>query len=758
MRAARASVIAVIAGTILLTAPVAHAASDLYANLGPGGQVSPSVDRYPLGNYVLDSHFSAVKASLTGGIDASGIPSMIAFFLANLLWQITAFCANAVIQLFALAFSVDLLNGSPDTAGAGALATVGDAIHNLYANTLGQPWMELAVLVAGCWAMWRALIQRRYAETVSALSMSLVFCLLAMAVVAKPDATIGQASRWTNEISSVFLSVTAHGQVANGPSARRAASDQLFDLLVFRPWAALEFGGTEHCIRNGTGSQQHDPESVAVRPLASNPAADAQARARLHRDGHLTAAGKECVDNTVRYPGHFLRFAPGSDDRDAEYDAINNADPSKLPDSDPTKNTNTYRPAVVDKPVTDAMEKGGQYQRLLLALVILVGELGAFLLLGSLCVSVLLAQMVVLLLAGFAPVALVAAIIPGRGHELFKSWAGQLATYLVRKAAYALVLAVLLAVVAALQDATTNLGWLLSFTLQSMLMWMVFLHRHQLAGQLTAAISGQQPGREARLRRLLGVAYIARQVKPARRRHPNMAAAEADESVPSAEPETDSSSHTPQPDAASPTHPETDDSSADALPSLRGHRPRRGSRRDHRRRSSDTHADLDSQSLEHPGELPAREDPAPKDRASHRDTHAELYRNSDGHEVWRITDGEGTLIAEDVASDHDMTWLREQHETPPARRHSPPTHAGGRHGHAADEGTEHEPTAGQTTDDRPGRDNRARPSTQAVPEHRSPSEPSGAAPGRPPSAADELGAEQARRPAPTSDDDPEPHA
>jgi hypothetical protein len=726
---------------VAVAAPVAHAASDLYANLGPGGQISPSVDRYPLGNYVLDSHFSAIKASLTGGIDASGIPSMIAFFLANLLWQITAFCANAVIELFALAFSVDLLNGSPDTAGAGALAPVGDAIHNLYANTLGQPWMELAVLVAGCWAMWRALIQRRYTETVSALSMSLVFCLLAMAVVAKPDATIGQASRWTNEISSAFLSVTAHGQVTDGPSARSAASDQLFDLLVFRPWVALEFGGTEHCIRNSTGSQQHDPQSVAVRPLASDPAADAQARAQLHRDGHLTTAGKECVDNTVRYPDHFLRYAPGSDDRDAEYDAINNADPSKLPDSDPTKNT--YKPAVVDKPVTDAMEKGGQYQRLLLALVILLGELGALLLLGSLCVSVLLAQMVVLLLAAFSPVALVAAIIPGRGHELFKIWAGQLATYLVRKAAYSLVLAVLLAVVAALQDATTNLGWLLSFTLQSMLMWMVFLHRHKLAGQLTAAITGQQPGREAQLRRLLGVAYVARSVNPARRRRPSRQASGADEPV--GQPEPGSAGDVPEP-ATAPQTPSTDDAAPsqqrpEVLQSLvPEHRPRRGSRRDHRRRNSDADTGHETQPLEVRGDLPAREELAPADPAG---THPELYRKTDGH------------VAEDVASDHDMKWLREQHETPAARRHTPRTHTAGRHGHAADgeAGAAHEPTASQkTTNNHPALD-RARPSTDAVPEPRSPGEPSEPTADEPPSPADELRADQARRPAPASDDE-----
>jgi hypothetical protein len=702
-----------VAVVLLVVVPVAWAASDLYSNLGPGGQVSPSVDRYPLGNYVLDSHFSAVKASLTGGVDASGIPSMIAFFLANLLWQITAFLANAVIELFALAFSVDLLNGSPNTAGAGALAPVGDAIHNLYANTLGQPWMELAVLLAGCWAMWRALVQRRYAETVSALSMSLVFCLLAMAVVAKPDATIGQASHWTNEISSAFLSVTAHGQVTDGPSARRAASDQLFDLLVFRPWVALQFGGTEHCIQRGTGSQQHDPQSVAVRPLATDPDADAKARDQLHRDGHLTTATKECVDNTVRYPDHFLRYAPGSDDRDAEYDAINNADPTKLPDSDPTKNTNTYRPAVVDKPVTDAMEKGGQYQRLLLALVILAGEVGALLLLGSLCVSVLLAQMVVLLLAAFAPVALVAAIIPGRGHELFKTWAAQLATYLVRKAAYSLVLAVLLAVIAALQDATTNLGWLLSFILQSMLMWMVFLHRHKLAGQLTAAVTGQQPGHDAQLRKLLGVAYIARQVKPAHRRP---------------RPHSTPTDHDPDPDPAPETETEETPESATA-----------------------------------PDEPPTRAEPSRGGRAASREHRRPSARRDHGG---NDRPAEDTQALEH--DDHDHSVLDEEDKpVRSARRHAARAAARRPEQATGDQPprTEHDAAHDRhATGGRRDGGGRARPSAEAAQArpHRAHEEddpvadmPPEAAADEPPSLADELRADQARRPAPAlGQDDP----
>ena len=505
---------------VVVVAHPAGASSDLYRNVGPGDTVSGLADRYPLSHYALDQHFSAVKASLTGGVDASGVPAMIAFFLANVTWQVTAFAANAVITLFAFAFSLDLLNGSEATGGAGALAPASDAIRGLYASTFGEPWMAIAVALAGCWAMWHALVQRRYTETAGALAMSLVYCLAALAIVTHPDETIGQASRLTNQLSTAFLSVSAGGQPTGGDGARGAASDQLFALLIHTPWVALNFGGTEHCIRPGSGDRDHDPISLPVRPLSPDPAADARLRRQLRTAGQITTPQKACVENTRRYPAHFLRYAPGSDDRDAEYQAVNDADPTQLPDSDLGKTDGSYRPAVIDKPVTDGMEKGGQDQRLLLSLVILAGELGALLLIGALSVSVLLSQVIVLLLACFAPVALVAAIVPGRGHLAFKAWAARLASYLVRKAAYSLVLAVILAVLSALQDATSNLGWLMSFGLQALLLWTVYLQRRALTAQLISTVSGHQPERDAQLRRLLGLRYASRVIAPAARRRP----------------------------------------------------------------------------------------------------------------------------------------------------------------------------------------------------------------------------------------------
>jgi hypothetical protein len=208
-----------------------HAAgSDVFGNVGPASQLPDGslVDRYPLGHYYLDTHFDAVSASLTGGVDVSGVPPMIAGFLANALWEGTAFLARTLISLFTFAFSLDLLNGSRQTGGAGALAPVSLAIHSIYASVFGAPWLVLAVTVVGMWAMWRALVQRRYTETAGALGLSLVYLIVALAFVAQPGRTIGSASHWTNQMSASFLSIAGHGSPEGAERAKQEGADQLF--------------------------------------------------------------------------------------------------------------------------------------------------------------------------------------------------------------------------------------------------------------------------------------------------------------------------------------------------------------------------------------------------------------------------------------------------------------------------------------------------------------------------------------------------
>jgi hypothetical protein len=488
---------------VLVAHPLAGAATDVWSNVGPASPLGANglFGRYPLTNYSLDQHFDAVSASLTGGVDVSGVPPMIAYFLASILWLLTSFLANLLITFFSFAFSLDLVNGSQATGGAGALGPVSQAIHSIYANVFGAPWLVLAVTIAGLWAMWRSLVQRRHSETAGALALSLVYVVLALFFVAQPGATIGAASKLTNQMSEAFLSISDHGSPSGGGQAREGAANQLFDLLVFKPWVVLEFGGLEHCAVSGTGSSDSDPESAPVRPLSSNPSRDAALARRLASGTEVAADGKVCVNNANKYAAHLLRFGLGSDERNEEYEALNDGDSSELPEADPAKAG--YRLGVADKPATDAMEEGGQFQRLGLALVLFVGELGAVLLLGSLAVGIILAQVLLLLLLAFAPVALVAAAIPGRGHAFFKGWLEKLAGYLLRKAAYSLILATLLAVSGALASATAELGWLMSFGLQSLFFWAVFIQRKSLAESLIGIATGPgAPGREGTVRLL----------------------------------------------------------------------------------------------------------------------------------------------------------------------------------------------------------------------------------------------------------------
>lgn len=501
--------------------PLAGASTDVWGNVGPAPQLGANgiFGRYPLSHYLLDIHFEAVEASLTGGVHVHGVPPMIAYVLASILWLFTSFLANLLITLFGFAFSLDLVNGSAATGGAGALGPVARAIHSIYANVFGAPWLVLAITVAGLWAMWKSLLQRRHSETVGALALSLVYVVVALFFVAQPGPTIGAASKLTNQMSEAFLAISDHGDPTGGSQAGDAAANQLFDLLVFKPWVALNFGGLEHCAVAGTGSDDSDPESAPVRPLSSNPARDATLARRLASGEQVSADGKVCINNADKYASHFLRFALTDDARGDEYNALDDGDSSELPDADPAKTG--YRLSVADKPATDAMEEGGQFQRLGLALVLFVGELGAVLLLGSLAVGIILAQVLLLLLLAFAPVALVAAAIPGRGHAFFKGWLEKLAGYLLRKAAYSLILATLLAVSGALESATTQLGWLMSFGLQSLFFWAVFVQRKALAESLIGIVTGPSaPGREASVRLLAiyaGARVTGRVSQPFRR-------------------------------------------------------------------------------------------------------------------------------------------------------------------------------------------------------------------------------------------------
>jgi hypothetical protein len=484
-----------------LIAPFAGAA-DVYGNIGPAPAAGGIFTRYQLGSYQLDQYFPAISVGLTSGVDTSGLLPMIAYFIAQVIWLITAFISYLVITLFAFAYSLDLVNGN-GAPGSGALAPISGAIQNIYHGAFGQPWLIAAVSAVSLWAMWRAIVQRQYTRTAASLAASLAYVVIAVGIVTQPQTTIAPVSKYSNEVSTSLLSLSTQGKLAGEAAAKEAASSQLFTLLVLQPWTVLEFGGTEHCT-----TQEHGKAvSVPVRPLASTTATEDALAGHLEHEAELDAGGKTCVNNQIKYAPHFLQFPFQSKERNAEHEALEHGEVSDLPDADPARHDGSYRLGPVDEPAAEAMGKGGQYQRLLLAPLILGGSLGVWLLLAAFGIGMLRAALLLLLNLALAPFVLVIAVFPGRGHALFRNWLSRLSGYLLTKVVYSAILAVLLAVSAALTDATSSLGWLMAFALQALLTWSVFLQRDRIAGEFLTATAG--PGTHQEPSSLLAKTYFA---------------------------------------------------------------------------------------------------------------------------------------------------------------------------------------------------------------------------------------------------------
>src|SRR5262245_54866842 len=279
-------------GLVMVAGPAAlgeYRGSDVLGNIGPESQVAGGlVDKYPLSAYALDYHVDV------GVTNPDGIPPMIAQWAAAQLWSATSFLLKSTIDLLTWAFSLDLLNGA-----GGALAPVSSAITSLYENVIGQSWMVAAILIAGIWGIWKALVQRRYTETAGALAVSVLFVVIALFFVYQPERTVGQASQWTNTLSLAFLSGANRGSLDDPASAKRQVSDHLFETLVVGPWTVLEFGGLSHCV-----DTDHLDKDGFPRPVSPHDPARDICRDHLKpgRDGH------------GGYAPRFLRQRPGADE------------------------------------------------------------------------------------------------------------------------------------------------------------------------------------------------------------------------------------------------------------------------------------------------------------------------------------------------------------------------------------------------------------------------------------------------------------
>ncbi len=232
------------------------------------------------------------------------------------------------IDLFTWAFSLDLLGGAD-----GALAPIGDAITSLYENVIGEAWMVAAILIAGIWGIWKALVQRRYTETAGALAVS-VAVRADRAVLRLPARAHDRPGQPVDQHALARVPLRRQPRLARRPRRRPSARSPTTcsrRSSTSRGWCSSSAGS-----RTASTPTSLDDDGFP-RPVGPHdPARD------VCRD-HLKPGTRRARRLRRRAS---CASAPGSDERKAEYDALREGrGTADRPRSSPaTRSTRPTRP------------------------------------------------------------------------------------------------------------------------------------------------------------------------------------------------------------------------------------------------------------------------------------------------------------------------------------------------------------------------------------------------------------------------------
>ena len=256
--------------------------------------------------------------------------------------------------------------------------------------------MVAAILIAGIWGIWKALVQRRYTETAGALAISVVFVLIALFFVYQPERTIGAGqprgptrSRWRSSPAPT----AARSTIPSRPSARSPTTCSR--RWSYRPWVVLEFGGLTHCVDTDHLDADGFPRPVSPHDPTRDVCRDHLKPARTATAATPRASCASRPARTNARPNTTRCARASAPHRSVQFAGYRRRQGRRARGRHPTGRRRLPAPDVLGRSC-------------------FLGALGAVALLGFLSLAVILAQVVALVLLGFAPVALVIGDLPRR--------------------------------------------------------------------------------------------------------------------------------------------------------------------------------------------------------------------------------------------------------------------------------------------------------------------------------------------------------
>jgi hypothetical protein len=403
----------------------------------PGG---PTVGKTLYDNYAMAGQFWAAT-----GLQCSDMTSLIGNNVAGMVFDMAKALDRVTITVYQSA------------AGANILSWLSSSVDNLIGrlgNAVFYPFLAPVVIIGAIWLAWQGLVRKRATRTIEGTLWMVAACAAAIWLIGRPADFTGIGSTVSNGVTQVLntafaklpatsgsnclpvtagdpQSVTANYAFTSGNGLVDENANELWSVLVCKPWLIGEFG-------------------TSVYATPGTPAAQT---------------------NVVNLYGRQLLFAqaiatneqPTAADINAKQD-IYNGIATKLQQTDPA----VY-----------SLFQGNQWTtRLEIGFGALFAAVAAGLLVLLIALTLIIMKLSFLLLLVAGPFFLIVGIHPGFGRVVAIRWFEMLVGVLMKQVAIALVLSILLYCYSLImQQSDLVLPWALKIMMIALVTVAVFIYR-----------------------------------------------------------------------------------------------------------------------------------------------------------------------------------------------------------------------------------------------------------------------------------------
>ena len=417
--------------------------------------VTPTYRTYPPDRYAFDLGYNLVTWEW-GGLKPS-LNDPIPFLgnaIASWIFIGSGFITRFGVFLSELGFHTQLVNDQ--------LSAVTPLLIGLRQSLFGR-FLPFSLIALGFWVVKKGMIDNQPARVWSGILASVVVLAGGLFFMANSGPDIRFLSTTMDELSQVTMGALAEPfQQVEGTSSMTpgqeadtelvVTANQVWDLLVTRPWVIGEFDQTDAQPISVTPAEATAIEKTAATDNVSLPVSPGEDWMVLMRDYPDGSQQRTILATTLGDP------------------SINHAGHADMP---------------------NVLGAGSVVPRMVIALFSLVASL-TFLLFAAVIAGMLIAaQELALALILVSPIVFLLGVLPGRGFGLVRTWLGWLIGALGTKVVYGLYFGLTL-LLADVVTKTTGL-LILQQVLVSLLFFLAFLFRKRVLGAILSKVGAPTP-------------------------------------------------------------------------------------------------------------------------------------------------------------------------------------------------------------------------------------------------------------------------